>query len=464
MLERLYCVMAEIIEILVKNTKETFLQDYFVLSPNAKKQIDKEIAKRFPEILEEETGQYRELGTEELEEAFWEGLRGFIAEYQKKEEYEYLLKLLERLDLCMEKVSRGELIMGRGYQGIEALNENWKKTGVILLPRASCLWERYSRGSRYFNRIDNFMRNFYPVMLTDLGEYRIKNIILSEREFFQTSGEKGYFRVGISPLDNATDLKSCQYEDGIWQRFRVDGIVEEERLYNQIIEVLRKARSEQVQVLLFPEMLGTEEICSKIKSYLEEVMLEAEGICYPEIVIFPSIWHEYKNYSVLLDSAGEEICRQEKHYPYEWEDKKTLLRYMEDIRSEKIIYLLHHPCVGRMAVAICMDFLKPDYIRLLADKLKVTLLFVPSFTSGNHDFNLGMRGYEYADCTVVWVNSCSVQGVLGVDEEKMNWVGSVNMTGKNADMGIDRLLREEHCNGGICNKPCLHIADIPLKK
>ncbi|MCM1541287.1 MAG: hypothetical protein NC121_08495 [Blautia sp.] len=178
----------------------------------------------------------------------------------------------------------------------------------------------------------------------------------------------------------------------------------ESHLQVDLLNILRRAVDEQADILVYPEMLGTEELAEYLSGKLDlrDNILD-NG--FPRLTICPTIWKQNRNYCKVLDDIGEVVCEQQKHHGVDLKQFKS----KEDITSDRVIYILHCYGIGRIAIAICKDFILTDYLRILAEYLKVSLLLVPSFTSGDYQFRELASKYPEKDCNVIWINTCSAR-------------------------------------------------------
>jgi len=107
--------------------------------------------------------------------------------------------------------------------------------------------------------------------------------------------------IGLVPftceeIDNILDIT---YSTGT---FSVKGMRDDakEVLRKRYIDIYRRSRFKDIDFLIFPEMLMTEDI---IRSIQEET--EKEG--GPKFIINGSIWENYTNRSILTDHKGNEL-------------------------------------------------------------------------------------------------------------------------------------------------------------
>lgn len=107
------------------------------------------------------------------------------------------------------------------------------------------------------------------------------------------------------------------------------------------------------------------------------------------------------------------------------------------------------------------------YIQMVLNVLKVTLLIIPSFSTGNYDFQEMIQSCRQADCCVCWINTCSVGNLEGADPEKLETIGAFLRCGKRSDFpdGLFPCQRKsKDCNGnGIQNcGHCVFLCDLPF--
>jgi len=126
----------------------------------------------------------------------------------------------------------------------------------------------------------------------------------------------------------------------------------------------------------------------------------------PKITILPSYWNERQNRVSILDNFGEVMSSQKKYVPYEKNYEGN--NYIEDLeRTNKEINIIHCEGMGRIAILICRDFLERKLLFDIIDLYKLTMILVPSFSTGNYDFIRTANICKEMNCCVLWVNSCS---------------------------------------------------------
>lgn len=205
-----------------------------------------------------------------------------------------------------------------------------------------------------------------------------------------------------------------------------------------------RAGAEEADLLLFPEILGTKSIQEEIEAALYENESE-----YPRMTICPSIWKRNKNSCRILDEMGMLLAEQEKHFGAQLGGK------LEDIKSNQKVYLFHCEGIGRIAVLICMDFLVNTYREFVVKELKATLVLVPSYSSGEYNFETKAMNYMDLDCQVIWINCCSA--AKGKNEPITLRYGA-GRKGVYRERKMVNELCGEHCTG-----ECLWIYEIELE-
>lgn len=100
--------------------------------------------------------------------------------------------------------------------------------------------------------------------------------------------------------------------------------------------------------------------------------------------------------------------------------------------------MIHCDGIGRLAILICRDALERDFLQAILDILKITLLIVPSYSTGYYDFSENLQMCRAYDCSVVWINTCSA---IPADKRKEDGtIGFVKKAGKRT-----RVKNGEYC-------------------
>jgi predicted amidohydrolase len=210
--------------------------------------------------------------------------------------------------------------------------------------------------------------------------------------------EKGKFRVGIAQigLSQEGDILNELYEE------KSDGLIglrEEavELTRSKLKDMVEKAHTDGVNILLFPEM--TIDL-----SYKEFVDCVGELAKQHDMYIIPGSYHKQDSRRNLCRVFGPdgEVWEQEKHIPaiIHIGGKRFIERIDTEAESKKTIVC--NTEYGRIAIAICRDFLDMDLrVELKNSDPPVDLVINPAFTPVTADFkaaHFDARRSIYAYC------------------------------------------------------------------
>ena len=132
---------------------------------------------------EDKTLHIRQLKESDLNDAFYTELEEYISALQNKTDPFSMIALVQVMDEAMKTLLLERI---REYQTDDfsvVLNTNRETTGIGLLPRCSCVWERKHRLSHSYNRLDNFLFHFLLMENNILGELIDKHIFLTNDMF-----------------------------------------------------------------------------------------------------------------------------------------------------------------------------------------------------------------------------------------------------------------------------------------
>lgn len=442
-------IIKNLLQILKEEGNQNALENYIAADNRERRTIECKLRKELPELYESKN--IKEIFNDYQ---FKEKIGSFIR--INKDAYVFIA-LLRKLDVYL---SDERIFNFDNYKYIRGLNSNIKETRIVILPRCECFWERGHRGEQYGVKLVHMMKYFYYFEVNNEGVllgykgicFEIKNYLVHEN-FFYGSVRKSRLVLGISPLLKDSCLtKPKSYKVGIAKKFSVRLKKTKINILKKRIEaVLDKTKEEEVDILVFPEMLGSEEINDCIKKKLESNDDEKE---YPSLIVAPSVWEGNHNTVSIFLSSGEVIGKQEKQNPFmkEKEVKTEKEVLIEDIDPTREILLFHCHGIGRIAVAICKDMLTDDYRRILIEELKVTLLIVPSYSSGFYDFSLTLEECVRNDIVSIWINSCSAL------EDGKKCIGMVRGAGKVS--GSKSFY--EQCEEVRCRNDCFFKCELEL--
>jgi predicted amidohydrolase len=210
--------------------------------------------------------------------------------------------------------------------------------------------------------------------------------------------EKSQFRVGIAQigLSEQGDILDELYEvkgDGLI------GLQEDslESVRDKIHDMTKKAHSEGVDILIFPEMT----IDLSYDQLVEDVLQLAKQY---EMYIIPGSFHNEDSRRNVCRVYGPEgmLWEQEKHIPaiIHIADKRFIERIETASKTKNTIVCTTQ--FGRIAIIICRDFLDMDLrVELKNSDPPVDLVINPAFTPVTADFkaaHFDARRSIYAYC------------------------------------------------------------------
>lgn len=225
--------------------------------------------------------------------------------------------------------------------------------------------------------------------------YRIddKNPIF--KHFHET--EKIVF--GIVPFTNKNleDLLQVKYER---KAFYIEQMYEEaERdLKDRYENVCKRCEKEDIDFLVFPEMLITEKIISALKG--------RNQVESPRIIINGSIWKDFVNKSVVTDGNGREIFSYCKKEPFKFPQGNTEYKEYLDQKQNSEYSIMEVEGFGRIGIGICKDLINEE-VKMFHKYIGTDILIVPAYTkSMDLQASAEEMSQEY-NCVVVVANACS---------------------------------------------------------
>lgn len=434
---------------------------YSCISTAAKELMRDMIFQDLPFLFEKDvqnTPAVRQLTKEELNNSRLERLEKYMAELSQRRDSFVMIFLLQILDNALRTLLL-EII--RDYQSDDfsvVLNTNRELTGIGLLPRTSCVWERKHRLSHSYNRLDNFLSHLLLLDSHILGELIDKHYFL-KHEMFPAFSETKSIKVAVSPLRLERFFNLALHEKNMVQYFSIqytgkDFGAENERIWQKILA----AAQNESDIVVFPEMLGNPAMQADISQRLR-ALNEQERRKMPSLILLPSFWDNHQNSVIILDKNGNTLCRQNKQNPFRSEVNGT--GYLEDIRTSRVVNIFHHEGIGRIAVLVCKDFITTGYMEQLMRCFRLTLIIVPSFSTGSYDFRQSFDLCAHDDCNVVWINTCAA--LEKGKEANFKNIGYVRKRIGRNDDDSQKLCEMPICQGafeGRCSHDCLFFETI----
>lgn len=409
------------------------------------------------------------------------------------DENELLLETLIYLDNKMALEPKFFMVHpGDEVSDMIQLNNNEKQTGIIILPKLTCNWSRKRTSRRVKEKslafgINKILRHYYCVQCEKLGQYSLRHHIVSSIKRFGEDMEQ--IRIAVSPVTDRDILRYERYERDGKARIGITGVdVQGDGkscdLQRRMENIIRAAEKHKADILIFPEMLGHEEVIDRCLYQLAEKSVEdVDGRV--ELVLLPTQWKaagigdtpwkygkNTNNLYVVYGSSGllkekpEPSWIQQKNTPYteEREESGKQISEVEDIVSDNVIHVLHIEGIGRITFPICADLLNPDYRQILIQQLGSTLILCPSFSKGTNEFIHAIGQGDSFGCHIIWCNSCVTAHMHSEEKYKKGLKENICCAGISGQYHNYNTIKSQiKCNGVCAKDSCLFYIDIPLK-
>ncbi len=461
----IYNIMAELCSIVIRSCPdESIFVKYGCLSLNRKKEMLWDISQNISQLFEtaadseDQMPVVRQLKENDLNDSFYSELEGYISALQSREDHFAMIALTQVIDEALKTLLLEKI---RTYQTDDfsvVLNTNRETTGIGLLPRCSCVWERKHRLSHSYNRLDNFLFHFLLMENSILGELIDKHIFL-KNDIFPGFSVNKQLKIAASPVRAEKHFSYEYYTKKDIQYFSIRyDKTKTEKDNEDIWEKLLKSGENQCDIMIFPEVLSNCETTDYIRQRLISLSDEDQNKI-PSLIILPSVLENNMNTVTVLDRFGNVLCRQSKQYPFCLKHNGTV--WLEDIKTNMVINILHYEGIGRIAILVCKDFLTTKYMEQLMRCFKLTLIIVPSFSTGSYDFCQSFDVCAHDDCNVIWINTCAAME-KGKEANFKN-IGYVRKRIGRNDDDSQKLCEMPVCDGaftGNCREDCLFFETI----
>lgn len=461
MINTIYEIFAETIECIL-NMNMSYAEYTQIWAKIFGDRIGDSVRRGLPLQLIGNNGVWKEIVPSTVNSAFCEDVESYYCSSKQEGKKENLIFLIYCLDKALKGFSDASMCIEKAVEELMPLNTNSGKTQILLFPKVKCRWEHKSQGRCYKNNLDIFMHNFFYIELEGIKGVRVHNYIISPL-FIRKLKKKKELKIAVSPVTDKEVLVSEEYERDGNRYFHINGLKNEKIVKDNLISVIKNAVAKKSDILLFPEMLGSE-------SDIKDIQNKCDFGKSTMLVVWPSVWKnttdnkENSNSSIITLHKGKnvlEVCRQCKKNSFVTSDN-----VIEDLALQEPweVNILSCEGMGRIGILICKDFLIDDNRKLLCDTLKTTLILVPSYTTGEHNFEILLsRGFQN-DCNIVWCNTCSAVSIEGTKIENFNTIAAVTSYG--AQIGsiaecIQRYNGVACCDSKNC-KDCMFIGEIPF--
>lgn len=449
----LYNIFALLCEYIVRGSSKNYLVRYGCISSAEKNRVKAEIENATP-LKRGDNGRFIRLRPNEINQIFVGKIQVFADNLRHMDDNNCIMGLIQALDGSLSEILKAEI---REYQNEDfsmELNTNRSLTGIGLLPRCDCVWARKSRMSYSYRRLDNYLKHFMVMEDRVLYEMIDQHIYLPPR-FFEGFDRNNKLCVAACPITAKANFDIERYENENFKVFSINYHKKEMDNDNLLVwNKIKEAGATGAEIIVFPEMLGNPTMEQYIQNKLQELSPE-ERKQIPAMIVLPSVYQDMQNTSAVLDRNGKELALQYKQNPFVMNTDDG--EYMEDIAGCEIINIFHYEGIGRFAILICKDFLTTRYMERIMRGFMLTMIIVPSFSTGAYDFKTSFDLCAHDYCNVVWINSCAAM----TPGKEMNFedIGYIRKRISRYDDESKALYKMKPCKGlfdGTCDKSCIY--------
>ena len=459
MMTNLYNIVAGLCSDIVGACSEEFFVRYSCVSPAEKERIYKVVRLGMGALFEEsENPKVRMLASVDVTEEFLEKLKTLIANLKREHDYYALLGLLQILEQSMASLLVEAMAEFEQESFSIVLNTNRETVGMGILPRCACVWERKHRLVHRYNNLESFLYNILLINNAVLGELIDEHFFL-KKELFPRFKERNAVKIAATPLRRdrhfqvqLTDKDKVQYFNIEYEKSAFES--DNELIWSKIWN----AAQNESDIVVFPELLGNVETADYVSRKIKALSPD-DANKIPSLIILPSYWEKNRNVVTLVDKFGNIICKQNKQNPF----RKVFNGegYLEQIESNLVVNILHYEGIGRIAIMVCRDFLETEYLQQLMRCFKLTLIIVPSFSTGSYDFRRSFDLCAHEDCNVVWINSCAA--FIKGKEANFQDIGYVRKRISRSEDEAQMLYKMPICKNafdGECSHDCIYYETI----
>lgn len=453
-MNNIYNIVATLCSHVIHTCDEEFFVQYSCISRAEKNRIALLIKNAVPQLFEQSDElRIAQLTQDTFTEQFFSSLHALIQTLTKQNDSYAITGLIQTLDLSLERLLKQKIAELEQDDFSTVLNTNRELTGIGLLPRCSCVWERKHRLSHCYNRMDNFLFNMLLMENSILGELIDKHFFLPGSLFPHFADTKK-LTLAASALRSERKFSAQLFDKDKVQYFKIEYDKDGWKTDNELVwEKIIHSSSQNTDIIVFPEILGNPDTVCDIQNHIH-ALSDQEKQKLPSLIVLPSVWQNKQNTVTVLDKTGEILYTQNKQNPFRIEHEGS--GYLEAIIPSRVINILHFEGIGRIAILICKDFLTTKYMEQLMRCFKLTLIIVPSFSTGSYDFKQAFDVCAHDDCNVLWINTCAA--MEKGKEQNFEAVGAVRKRISRKDDESHTLCRMTPCNGaftGQCKHDCL---------
>lgn len=391
---------------------------------------------------------------------------------------EYLSTLVDITDACYYLIIGIDRIISQdkniivnkfiNYNDYRALNSNYLKTRVYIykLPDYYILHtineamiengQSYGLRNKIENNKDNYMlKNIKVCFEEDLRGFDILFKTLSPNNYISKSMcFNNRLNIAISPFvchPLYEILKQKNNDKEFWFTEAI-GYGRSENYSDRYFKILKKALLSSAHIIMFPEMILTEEICHQIEKEIKSLKIVDD-----KIIVAGTISREGTNKCLVYNNKGQLLFEQHKTFAFY--DSHSGLG--ERLKTNKKIIVLDIEYIGRILIYICRD-INYEKLQSVGKLIGANFILMPAYSRAL-DIASSAKQLAFDDlCITAMANSCSAfnqnQSVNDfVKSHKDMAIGAIVLPSKmcngNRD-GYTKLYKcDEHCRK--CEHECL---------
>ena len=301
-----------------------------------------------------------------------------------------------------------------------ALNSNYQEVSGALVPKFKTMWEK--ENIRTSQELDFSPFSLLPHYLwipqtIENEKWESTHLYISDKSIGINRDEPLMVITSSGQRENTFKFHcDDEIKKFIIEKYNDDAC---KRLQEKIKYVLDSAANQNAHIVLFPEMMASQQLQSNMCHYLSESNNE-----YPALICLPSTEfaiskeaNKYCNSTLIVNGSGEKLTEYHKQHPFRFDqESKTKIDemgnplieyYYEPIEPDRKINVFHVKGVGRIGLVICADVFHKNLLNYLFDVLQINVLLVMAYTKGTDIFFRALNAANIAYCDVIWCNACA---------------------------------------------------------
>ena len=299
------------------------------------------------------------------------------------------------------------------FYAFDALNYNTKDDFGLILPCLFCEWEKHSDRSLEtvaFMPLALVLKNY--IWVPSKSGWKVNNLFTDMKGV----GIDATLIPDMPPLKiiSSPIIKHAPFYAELNKVDR-EFYIQYQDLYNEVMlnrmkKVIEYSFRECADIVVFPEMMGTEYCINSCRDYIGEFVSSKR----PKLYILPSREYckdgQWYNTVDILDEDGECIFKYNKQHSFIFDVKesgKKKVSYKEPIVSDGNVCVIHISGIGRIGLIICSDIFKDGYLQWLIKNLKLTLLLYPVYSAGQDLLVRNLSIAHTLSCDVLMCNTCA---------------------------------------------------------